>query len=58
MFYLRAEMKYCPILYIYFQYGLKFGAGDVHKNLLSGCEISGNRRIEIYRVLMGVNEHL
>jgi len=51
-------MKYFHILYIYFRYGLKFGAGDFHKNLLSGCELSGNRRIEICGLLIGVNEHL
>jgi hypothetical protein len=36
IFYLRAEMKIFRILNIYFRHGLKFAAGDVYKNLLSG----------------------
>jgi hypothetical protein len=45
-------MKCCPFFVHLFMIWIKFGAGDVHKDL------SGKQRIEIYRLLMGVNEQL
>jgi hypothetical protein len=50
--------KFCSICYMFRPPWIKFGLGDVHKNLLGYCELRENVSTERHTLLTGVHEFL